>query len=438
MRHVLRGLFWVTYYGVVTISPLLVAQLGAVMPGQGFAIDFSVALGFIALTIMVLQFGLVGRFSQVSAPFGMDALIQYHRQIGYVALVFALVHPIILFVDEPSKLALLNLPHAPNRARFATASVVSLALLIATSVWRKRFRLSYEWWQLLHGLLAVLVVGFALAHVAGVAYYSTNAWQRGLWLLMAAGIVGDLLWVRVLKPLRHLRRPWEVREVIAEDGDACTLVLHPIGHAGFTFQPGQFAWLMVDQTPFTLSQHPFSISSSAEKEGEVSFTIKERGDFTSQIKNVKPGTRAYVDGPHGLFSSDNHEGFGFVFIGGGVGITPLMSMLRTMADRGDRRPCLLFYGSKDGDSITFGDELEALKNKLHLQVIHALEAADDDWQGERGFIDTALLTRHLPPRHERYQYFICGPPAMMDALEDGLPEMGVPDEHIITERFDMV
>jgi predicted ferric reductase len=423
---------------VVTVSPLLVAQLGQVKPGQGLVVDFSVALGFVALAIMVLQFGLVARFSRVSAPFGMDSLIQYHRQIGYVALLFALVHPILLFVDEPSKLALLNLPHAPNRARFASASVLSLLLLIASSVWRKTLKLSYELWQLLHGLLAIAVVGFALAHAAGVGYYSANRWQRALWLLMAAGIVGDMIWVRLLKPLRHLRRPWEVRDVIAERGDACTLVLAPVGHPGLRFEPGQFAWLMVEQNPFSLSQHPFSFSSSAEATPEVAFTIKARGDFTSSMKDVVKGARAYVDGPHGVFSSDQNEGFGFVFIAGGVGITPLMSMLRTMADREDRRPCLLFYGSHDWQSVTFREQLEELGQRLHLTLVHVLESPHDGWEGERGFIDVALLKRHLPKHFARYRYFACGPPAMMDAVEDALPQLGVPDEHIVTERFDMV
>jgi predicted ferric reductase len=204
------------------------------------------------------------------------------------------------------------------------------------------------------------------------------------------------------------------------------------------FEPGQFGWLMLEQSPFSMSQHPFSFSSSAEQRTRLSITIKERGDFTSLVGKTPKGARAYVDGPHGLFSTDRHEGFGFFLIGGGVGITPLMSILRTMADRGDVRPCVLMYGSKDRDAITFRDELDALATKLNLTLVHALEDPPDGWEGERGFIDAAMLRRHLPAQMARFRCFICGPTPMMDAMEAALVEVGVPVPHIHSERFDMV
>jgi predicted ferric reductase len=355
-----------------------------------------------------------------------------------VALAFALVHPALVFLNDPAKLALLDFPHAPNRARFAVGSVIALLLLIATSVWRKQLRLGYEVWQLLHGALAIAVVGFALAHVAGVGYYAASPWQQVLWMMLAAFVVGDLLWVRIVKPLGLQRRPWVVDEVIAERGGSWTLMLRPEGHEGMRFEPGQFAWLFLDQSAFSPSPHPFSLSSSAERPDRIGFTIKARGDFTSKLGEVRPGTRAYVDGPYGLFTSDRSEGFGFVFIAGGVGITPMVSMLRTMADREDRRPCVLFYGSKDYDSVICREALDELAKRLELTLIHVLEEPPPDWQGERGRIDVALLRRRLPKRFERYRYFVCGPTAMMDALEEALVAAGIPDEHVHTERFDMV
>jgi predicted ferric reductase len=438
MWQSLRGVFWVMVYVVVALAPVLVARLSGVRPGQGFVTDLSVALGFAALTIMVLQFGLVARFSRVSAPFGIDALIQYHRQIGFVALVLAIAHPALVIVNDPTKLALLDFPHAPNRARFAVSSVAALLLLIATSVWRKRLRLRYETWQLLHGLLAVAVVGLAIAHMFGVGYYSASRWQRGLWLALGATLTGVIAWIRVIKPLRLMRRAWRVAEVRRERGDAWTVLLKAEGHDGLRFIPGQFGWLFVEQSPFAVSAHPFSFSSSAEKHDEVCMTIKARGDFTARIAELTPNTRAYVDGPYGSFSSDEHEGFGFVLIGGGVGITPLMSMLRTMADREDTRPCMLIYGSRDWDSVIFREELAELEKKLRLTVVHVLERSHAAWSGETGFIGAALLERHLPKRFERFRYFVCGPVPMMDAMEHALVAVGVPDERVHTERFDMV
>jgi predicted ferric reductase len=438
MFHALRGVFWVCVYAAVVLGPLVVARAGTPTPGQGFVTDFSVALGFVALAIMVLQFGLVARLQRVAAPFGVDALIQYHRQIGYVALAFAVVHPLLVFVNDPAKLALLHWPTAPNRARFAVSATVLLLVLVATSVWRQRLRLRYEQWQLLHGVLALAIVGLALGHAAGVGYYAASTGQRLLWGALAVAVLGDVVWTRVWRPLWLQRRPWRVEEVIAERGSAATLVLRPEGHDGMRFQPGQFGWLLLEQSPFSFFPHPFSFSSSAEQPERLCITIKERGDFTRTIRATKAGARAYVDGPHGSFSPDHHEGYGFVLIGGGVGITPLMSILRTMKDREDVRPCLLLYGSKDEDSITFREELDALEKDLNLEVVHALEKPPAGWRGEEGFIDAAMLRRHLPKRAARYRCFICGPGPMMDAMEDALAAVGVPVEHIHSERFDMV
>jgi predicted ferric reductase len=438
MRQALRGLFWVTVYAFVVVAPLLVARVGPQRDGQGFVTDFSVALGFVALAVLVLQFGLVARLQRIAAPFGMDALVQYHRQIGFVALGFAILHPALVFASDPSKLALLDFPQAPNRARFAVGSLASLLLLVATSLWRKRLRLSYELWQLLHGLLALAVVGLGMAHMAGVAYYAASPWQRALWMGLAGFVVGDVLWVRLAKPLSLRRRPWRVREVKSERGKSWTLVLEPDGHDGMPFAPGQFAWLLLAQSPFSLSAHPFSLSSSAEHPERISFTIKERGDFSSKLGAIEPGTRAYVDGPYGLFTPDRNEGFGFVLVAGGVGITPIMSMLRTMADRGDRRPVLLLYATRDREALTFHEELDALAERIHLECVPVLEVPPEGWEGERGRIDAALLERRLPDRRKRYRYFVCGPTAMMDAIEKALVAVGVPDENVHTERFDMV
>src|SRR5690606_18822073 len=130
----------------------------------------------------------------------------------------------------------------------------------------------------------------------------------------------------------------------------------------FRFQPGQFAWFAFDRSPFSLTQHPFSFSSSAEH-GEVEVAIKALGDFTRTVKRLEPGTKVHVDGPHGVFSIDLDEGPGFALIAGGVGIAGLISMVRTLADRGDVRPVLLFYGNRTWDEVAFREELDRLRER---------------------------------------------------------------------------
>ncbi|SUE30304.1 oxidoreductase [Nocardia farcinica] len=101
----------------------------------------------------------------MAAPFGEDALVQFHRQISAVALAFVLAHPVLLQIGGIDIVALLNLAEAPWRARFAVTSTVLLLIVVATSVWRRRLRIRYEVWQVVHGVLSVAVVGFALGHM---------------------------------------------------------------------------------------------------------------------------------------------------------------------------------------------------------------------------------------------------------------------------------
>jgi ferredoxin-NADP reductase len=129
---------------------------------------------------------------------------------------------------------------------------------------------------------------------------------------------------------------------------------------------------------------------------------------------------------------------GYVLIAGGVGITPLYSMCQTMAERGDVRPVLLFYGARNHEDLTFREELETLKEEMNLQVIYILSEPEAEWVGERGFIDANILRRYLPKQYRRFVYFICGPEPLMNAMEEALPELGIPLEKVLSERFGMV
>jgi predicted ferric reductase len=435
MTVAVRAVFWVAAYLGVVLSPLVFAAIGADHPDHDFWTDFSVALGFVGLAMMGLEFALVARHQAVAAPFGQDALLQFHRQIGFVGLAFVLIH--FAISAHWRELTLTKALHAPLLVWFGMAALVALLLLIASSVWRRRLRLSYEAWHVLHTVLAVVIVVGALGHVLFVNEYVDSLWKQILWALMSIAFVVLLVWVRLIKPRRALARPWRLERVTPEGGDITTLALQPPAGAGFRFQPGQFGWFAIGRSPFSLTQHPFSFSSSAERDG-VELAVKALGDFTSGVSELKPGATVYVDGPHGVFSMDLDEGPGFGLVAGGVGIAGLISMLRTMADRHDVRPVLLFYANGDWDGVAFRDELEQLEDQLDLTVVHVLERPADGWTGETGYVTAEVLARHLPARFERFQYFICGPDPMMDAVEAALVRLGVAPERVHTERFNMV
>jgi len=425
-------------YVCLVLLPLALLLVGPVPPGREFLRELSVALAFAGTAILALQFALTARFRRIKAPYGIDLVYHFHREISYVALTLLVAHPVLLFVLSPRLLALLNPLTAPWRARFAVVALLALIAIVLTSVLRRRLHIKYEAWRHVHGILAVVAVALAVAHIEGVGHYVNTPWKRLLWIAYPSLWGGLLLYLSLVRPWRLTRRPWVVSEVKPERGAAHTMVLEAQGHSGMSFLPGQFAWLTVGESPFLRHEHPFSFSSSAGGRKRVSFTIKEVGDFTSRVKEIPPGAKVFLDGAYGYFSIDRHEAPGYVFVAGGIGITPLMGMLRTMADRDDRRPVLLIDVNREWESITFREELAELEQRLELTVVHVLTRPAPGWTGPSGRFRADMLCGLLPDDMLERDYFICGPGPLMDVVERALHGAGVHFRQVHSERFDLV
>jgi predicted ferric reductase len=410
-------------------------------PGRGFWWDLSMGMGFAAIAMFGVQFALTARFKRVSAPFGIDVIYLFHRYLALVAVGLALGHFAILWLFHREALGELD----PRTARWeltaARVALVMFVLAVLTSEFRNWLRIDYDWWRISHIAFATIGFGAAIARILGVGYYTATPEKRSLWLLATGSWILVLVWVRLARPWALAARPYRVAEVRPEAGNTWRLALEPAGHSGLRrFMPGQFAWLTLRRSPFFVSEHPFSIASPPEALPRVEFAIKALGDFTGGIGEVRPGEIAYLDGPYGVFSFQRHNRApGFVGIFGGIGITPWISMLRSLAARGDRRPLWLFYANRNLAEAVYRDEIDRLAARLNLTLVHVLEEAPEDWTGETGFVREDILDRHLP-RMQRtdFHYFLCGPPPMTKAAERALHAFGVPAYRIHTEIFALV
>ncbi|HSG16802.1 MAG TPA: ferredoxin reductase family protein [Anaerolineae bacterium] len=444
MVFIARGIIWYGLYLFLILLPLataIIASPNRVDPP--FLSALGIAAGFIGFSLMALEFSLISRIESAAEPFGEDSLQLFHNIMGVTALGFILAHPILLIVSGyPASCWLNPFSACANTATiFAALSILALLLLIITSLWRKQLRIRYEFWYAAHGLLALFIVFAALVHIFVLGRYTSAPIMKAVWILYAVLVLGLIIWYKIWTPIRNWQRKWQIVENKVERGDSRTLAVEPQGHSGFEFKPGQFAWLKTGRTPFGIGQHPISISSSSEEppNGRVTFTIKDLGDWSGkEVPALNPGDTIWLDGPHGVFSIDRLEAMGYIFVAGGVGITPLFAMCQTMADREDVRPVLLFYGGADLESLTFHEELEALQERMNMKLIPVLSNPADDWTGERGYITQEILSRYLPKQYKRYKYLICGPKPLMDAMEEALPDLGVPRQNVLTERFDMV
>jgi len=431
---------WVALYFLLALYPLLWLAAVPVPRGGAFREDLGGALGFLALSMMAMQFLLTARFSWLAPPFGTDLVYAFHRHVTAAMVAFAVLHPLVLLGWDLSGLWSWLLPWDPPWS--IGAGVVSLYALLVVSItswWRRALRLPYEAWRRVHGVLALAAVLLALWHGLEAQRLLAAPLVRWLWLGWTLAWAALILRVRLLKPISLVRRPWVVKEVRPEPGDAVTLVLDPHGHEGFRFRSGQFAWLSLGSSPFAAAEHPFSLAGSSQRAPRIEMLVKAAGDFTrGLVERTRPGDRCHVDGPFGTMSIDAFpDADGYVFVAGGVGLAPCLSMLRTLADRGDRRPHVLVYATVEWDRTPHVETLKTLQSRLSLLVHHVVERPPAGWTGESGLVTEEMLGR-LVPRDGRRACFVCGPPAMMDVVETALARLGIPLGQIHSERFDLV
>ncbi len=432
------GGFWILLYTILVLTPIIILILGPKSVPRAPLQNLSVSLSFTGLAIMALQFALTARIKPLKEPFGSDIVYYFHRQIGIAAFLMIFAHPILLFLFSSGYLSYLNIFTAPLRAKAGVIAILLLFGVVVLSEYRNKLGIPYWFWKFWHGIFATLTIAFAVVHIYLNGNYVNLPWKEVIWITYAVLWVILLAYTRIIYPLNLIRKPFQVMGIKSERANCWTLQMQLVNHKGFKFHPGQFAWMTAWKTPFSDTEHAFSLASSAQHSEKIEMTIKELGKFTSTIKEIKPSQKVFVDGAYGSFSCDRYpDAEGFILIAGGIGITPIMSMLRTLADRSDKRPLLLFYANRDWENVTFREEFDALERRLNLKVIHVLEKPPADWQGETGFVTAEILKRHIDQNWMRLnpQIFLCGPKPMMNIVEKHLIANGFPRIKIHTERF---
>lgn len=432
----MRVLVLISAYLAVLLLPLGLS-FALSWPSRPWHQEIASGLGMLAFSIILVEFILSGRFRRISSGIGMDVTMRVHQVMARVALIFAVVHPLFYQGsasggprpwDESRQLTLTT-----DLTALATGILAYLLLpaLVLSAVSRTSQGCKYETWRFAHGIGALLLAGLLLHHTIAAGRYTSHPLLIGMWAVMTAIAVGSLLFVYLVEPLRQHRRPWKVEAVRRLTPKQWELVISPVGHDGLFFKAGQFVWLNVGNSVFSLHENPFSISSAPSGGQDISFIIKELGDFTGSLEQIEPGTLCYLDGPHGSLTIDGRQEPGVVLIAGGVGIAPMLSILRQIRLADGSRDAQLIYGNRKVDQIVNRDELAG------ENVVFTLSEPPEDWDGETGVIDGPLLDRVLTPdQYSQWLFVLCGPAIMMDVVEDHLIARGTASDRILSERFD--
>lgn len=238
--------------------------------------------------------------------------------------------------------------------------------------------------------------------------------------------------------LHPARVELEVSAILPETPSARTVRL--VSRRGYLppFQAGQYVNLFV-QIDGVRTSRPYSISSSPTQVGHWDLTIRRTaGGFVSNylLDTVRVGDGLESSGPAGTFTYNPlfHDR-DLVFLAGGSGITPFMSMIREVADRGLKRRIQLVYGSRSPDDVIFGRELELLAGRQeNINVDVVISEPPAGYVGRTGFL-TADCLRDCLGEVEGKMFYLCGPEAMYSFCGAALAEMGVPGRRVRREVF---
>jgi predicted ferric reductase len=382
-----------------------------------------VGLALFAITLILqARLKILDRFFQ-----GLDKVYLQHHNLGSIAFILLLFHPLFLGIRLiHSSFAQAMIFFIPGNDFNVTFGIVALSLMIIFLAMTFYFRLNYQSWKSSHQYLGMafffssvhsLLVPSDISSNLGLRIYMLVLITLGLLALIYRVVLGKLL----IKKAEYL-----VDEVNSLGGKVSEVFLKPAGKA-LDFIPGQFVFASFKSTNLKKESHPFSISS-APQEPRLRLSIKNLGDFTSTITGLKLGDKVKLEGPFGHFSYTNSQNSSQVWIAGGIGITPFLSMARSLKNDGPR--VWLFYCTKNLEEAVFLKELEEISGQNPR--LKAISYCSD----QKGRLNSEGIELAVGNLKEK-DFLICGPGAMMHDLSIQLKDKGVLENQIFWEDFDL-
>jgi len=389
--------------------------------------------GLHAALVMMLQLLLVARLPWLDRRIGMDRLTSWHRWVGFGLLWTILTHATLVVLgyatlDDASMgktfLALAGVPASLLGILAATIVVV----IGAVSTRGVRRRLRYETWHALH-LLLYVALGLAFVHqLLETTTFKSSVFAMAYWWALWLFAFGSLVAGRIVVPLvRNSRHQFRVAAVVPESPTAVSVYVTGRHLERLPALAGQFCvWRFPGHNHWWLA-NPFSLSA-APNGRSLRLTAKAVGTTSAGLRNLEVGTRVFLEGPYGAFTTLHRTRPGVVLIAGGVGVTPVRSLLEEHTP-GD---FVVLYRVRDESEAVLLNELSQLVRARNGRL-HLLTGRTD--QGARPFEPAAL--HHLVPDIAQRDVYVCGPPAMTAAVLAGLRALKVPGKQVHAEKFSL-
>jgi predicted ferric reductase len=390
-------------------------------------------IGMTAATLLLWQLILSARFKILDHIFSLNKLYIFHRINGVTIAVLAVLHPLCVFAPEDIANIPLELKFWPEI--LGASLLLSIWTITATGIWRRFLGLQFHLWWLAHRAATFMVAVILFVHVLYVSDAFTSGLPRFV-ILLVAGIYGLIFcWVK-LKPFLHKRKAYTITNITKTAQNTYSVEVAPQQGNIYQYLPGQFAFVSFQSEHLSPEEHPFTMSSSPTRPEYIQFSIHCSGDWTRNISHLKTGDNAVLDGPYGQFSHVVHANQKeIIMVAGGIGITPMLSMLRYLADADDYRLITLVWSNRTEADRVFADEFEALAQQLKgLRIFH-VDTRSKHVKKSSTRLDKEKLQELLKGCDRGAAIFICGPPLMMQDVRRILLQIGFLRRLIYVEKF---
>ncbi|MGW2045085.1 ferredoxin reductase family protein [Streptomyces sp. NPDC001858] len=400
--------------------------------GKNGVLTVAKFFGLHAALVMFFQLLLVARLPWLDRRIGMDRLTVWHRWVGFLLLWTVLTHATLVVLGYATLedvsmgdtfVALSGVP-ASLLGMLAAAVIVVIA---AISTRPLRRRLPYEVWHGLH-LLLYVALGLSFVHqLQETTTFTSSAFAEAYWWILWLFAFGALLTGRVALPLwRNAYHRFRVAAVVPESDDVVSVHVTGRHLDKLPARAGQFCiWRFPGHHHWWLA-NPFSLSAAPDGRG-LRLTAKAVGTTSAGLRDIPVGSRAFVEGPYGAFTSLHRTKPGALLIAGGVGITPVRAVLEEETT-GD--VVVLYRARSEADAVLLTEvrDLVALRGgRLHLLTGRTTDNDTPPFSPDN-------LHRLVPDLTERDVY-VCGPPAMTSTVLTALRALGLPPRQTHTEKF---
>lgn len=412
--------WWLSLEVIAVATPLIMVLTVGTGKSETIWSDLLVITGSQAAATLVVAVLFASRLKLITNSVGIGSTIRTHRLLGSAAVLFILLHLIAVVAEEPDNAWLVTVFQAPARAIAGTSALAILLLMLAMAEGEKA---QYEAWRWTHRVGGYLSVGFIVWHIVGLNQLINDPpWAvffLALFLIIAALPLSR--WTRATKNKKYV-----VIEALPESPTVTTVTLQPIKKGkGIRFAAGQFVWIRLSWDVWS-EDHPFTVAS-AEQDSNLQLTYRQLGDWTKgYLSALRPGEVVWIDGPHGAMNLARiPSNSGIALIAVGVGLTPVMSVLRTLSQSNRNHPVRVFISPRE---TLFIEELENLEGELeNLAVFLTVQQP----------IVPHMFTKHISNLSEWF-FIVCGPPAMVVDCQAALTKLDVPERQILTEQFEII